>query len=77
MENDFLKSERAKKVSKRELEVFQSLLQGMSNRQIASTLGLAQKTVEEHLTSIYTKLGVHSRAQAILWGIEQARGFPH
>jgi len=67
MENDFRKSEKTKKLSKRELEVFGLLLQGMSNSQIASTLGIARKTVEEHLTSIYIKLVVKSRAEAILW----------
>ena len=69
MENDFLKAEKTKKLSKRELEVFRLLLQGMSNSQIAATLGIARKTVEEHLTSIYIKLGVKSRTEAILWEV--------
>jgi DNA-binding NarL/FixJ family response regulator len=69
MENDFRKPEKTKRLSKRELEVFRLLLQGMSNSQIASTLGIARKTVEEHLTSIYIKLGVKSRTEAILWDL--------
>ena len=64
-------------LSEREQEVFQLLLQGKSNKEIALSLGISQKTVEEHLTSIYAKIGVKSRAEAILWGIEQTRGFPH
>ena len=64
-------------LSEREQDVFQLLLQGRSNKEIASSLEISTKTVEEHLTSIYRKIGVQSRAEAILWGIEQARGFPH
>jgi DNA-binding NarL/FixJ family response regulator len=49
-------------------------MKGKSNKQIASTLKISQKTVEEHLTSIYCKIGTKSRAEAILWGL---RDFPH
>lgn len=64
-------------LSEREHEVFQLLLRGKPNKEIALSLEIAQKTVEEHLTSIYVKIGVKSRAEAILWGIEQTRDFPH
>ena len=69
MENDFRKAEKAKGLSKREFEVFGLLQQGMSNSEIAATLGIARKTVEEPLTSIYIKLGVKSRTEAILWEV--------
>ena len=62
--------------SGREKEVFQLLLQGKPNKEIASLLEISQKTVEGHLTSIYAKIGVKSRAEAIFWGIEQTRGIP-
>lgn len=70
-------SHNARDFSRRESEVFRLLLEGMSNRKIAATLKIAPKTVEEHLTSIYAKLGVTSRAEAIVWGIRQSRDFPH
>lgn len=60
----------------REHHILQLLIQGMSNKQIAISMGIDQKTVEQHLTSIYSKLGVTSRAEAILWGIAQSRDFP-
>jgi DNA-binding CsgD family transcriptional regulator len=53
-------------LSKREQEVVELLLRGMSNQQIAQNLGIAERTVEFHLNHIYTKLGVSSRAEAIL-----------
>jgi len=66
-----------RKLSQRELEVFNVLLQGKSNREIAFLLDISRKTVEEHLTSLYSKIGVKSRTEAILWGLEQSGVFPH
>lgn len=53
-------------LSKREWEVAELLLQGKSNKQIALALGIAEHTVEFHLKNIYKKLGVSSRAEAII-----------
>lgn len=52
--------------SKRENEVIELLLQGKSNKQIASTLGISQSTVEYHLKNVYKKLQVTSRTEAVL-----------
>ncbi len=64
-------------LSLREWEVLRLLLQGLSNKQIAHSLGISHKTVELHLTSIYRKIGVKSRAEAILWGMAHLRDFPY
>lgn len=56
----------------RELEVAALLLRGESNFRIAHALGLKEKTVEAHLTNIYSKLEVTSRAEAIL-GLQALR----
>ena len=52
--------------SKRELAVIHLLLQGKSNKLMAVELGVTSRTVEFHLGKVYTKLGVASRAEAIL-----------
>ncbi len=49
----------------RELEVLRLVVQGLRNGEIAQRLGVSIKTVETHLTSLYSKLGVQSRAEAI------------
>lgn len=43
------------------------MVRGKANREIAAALGVTEKTVEKHVTGILGKLGVKSRAEAILW----------
>ena len=52
--------------TKREKDVIDLLMQGMSNKQIAAKLVITGHTVEFHLKNIYAKLGVSSRTEAIL-----------
>jgi two-component system, NarL family, response regulator YdfI len=49
----------------RELEVLQSVARGERSKEIAVQLGISERTVKAHLASIYSKLGVDSRAAAI------------
>jgi len=58
----------------REREVLNLLARGNSNREIAEELVITNKTVKNHLSRIYEKIGVHSRAEAIaLWlGVRDA-----
>lgn len=49
----------------REVEVLQLLAEGMGQKQIASWLVISPKTVATHVEHILTKLGVHSRAEAV------------
>jgi len=53
-------------LSPRETEVYDLLCEGLSNREIAAQLFLSEKTVKVHLRHIYEKLGVRTRAQAIV-----------
>ena len=49
----------------RELEVLQAAAQGERNKEIAYRLNISERTVKAHLSSIYNKLGVDSRANAV------------
>jgi DNA-binding NarL/FixJ family response regulator len=53
-------------LSERELEILRLVASGASNREIASTLVIAEGTVKNHLTHILEKLGVRDRMQAVL-----------
>jgi DNA-binding CsgD family transcriptional regulator len=54
------------RLSKRELDVIEYLLQGKSNKLIAAALGISVRTVEFHLNNIYTKYHVGSRIELVL-----------
>ncbi len=53
-------------LSEREIEVLQHLARGMSNKEIATALYIAEGTVKNHMTSILGKLGVADRTHAAL-----------
>ena len=55
----------------RELEVLLVLVRGKSNQEIATGLGISAKTVGHHVQHVYRKAGVHNRAAATLWAVEQ------
>ena len=54
----------AKRLTAREIEVLRLVATGRTNRGIAERLGISEKTVARHLSNIFTKLGVSSRAGA-------------
>ena len=56
-------------LSAREMEVLSCVTQGMSNKEIASMLGISHQTVKNHVTSILRKLGVEDRTQAAVYAL--------
>lgn len=57
-------------LTEREREVLLLVREGLANKQIARRLGIAERTVKAHLTSVYQRLGVTDRTQAALWASE-------
>lgn len=58
-------------LSKREMEVLKYLTKGLSNKEIAVSLGISHQTVKNHVTSILRKLGVEDRTQAAVFAIKR------
>ena len=56
-----------KGLSNREAEVADLVSKGLSNKEVANQLFVTEKTVKFHLTNIYKKMSVKSRAQLIVW----------
>jgi DNA-binding CsgD family transcriptional regulator len=56
-----------KGLSNREAEVAELVSKGLSNKEVANQLFVTEKTVKFHLTNIYKKMVVKSRAQLIVW----------
>ena len=52
--------------TQRQLEVLAQMIQGVSNKEIANNLGLAEATVKMHVTAILKSLGVSNRTQAVV-----------
>ncbi|SDD72815.1 two-component system, NarL family, response regulator YdfI [Paenibacillus sp. UNCCL117] len=62
-------------LSEKELIVLQAVARGYRSKEIAFDMGLSERTVKAHLTSIYNKLGVDSRSEAVAVSVE--RGILH
>ena len=58
----------------RELEVLELIAQGHDNRTISKTLGISERTARNHASGVFSKLGVGSRAQAIVLAREAGLG---
>jgi DNA-binding NarL/FixJ family response regulator len=60
-------------LSVREREVLTLIVEGLSNAQMAGRLGISEKTVRNHVSNLFDKLGVWTRAQAMVFARD--RGF--
>lgn len=56
-------------LSRREIEVLRMIAEGLSNKEIASKLGISDHTVKFHISAIFAKLGASSRTGAVTIGI--------
>lgn len=61
-------------LTEREREVLDLIGQGLSNREIAQRLFVAEKTVKNHVTSLLAKLGMQRRTQAAAWVARRGSG---
>ena len=55
------------KLTPRELEVLSLAAEGLSNKEVAATLGLSEKTVKNRISNIFAKLRVNDRTQAVVY----------
>src|SRR3954454_14456494 len=63
--------ERGEELSGRELEVLRLLVAGASNKSIASQLTLSENTIKSHISHIFDKLDVQSRAEAVAVALQR------
>lgn len=62
-----VKSDPTEKLTKSELRILDLIGDGLSNREIAEQLGVAEKTVKNHMTSLLAKMGLKRRTQVVAW----------
>jgi DNA-binding NarL/FixJ family response regulator len=58
-------------LTNREIEILKLLANGMANKQIAYRLKISEKTVRNHVSNTYEKLGIYDRAQAVLYAVRK------
>jgi two-component system response regulator DegU len=58
-------------LSDREMEVLTCVVRGMSNKEIAASLGISHQTVKNHVTSILRKFNVEDRTQAVVYALKR------
>jgi DNA-binding NarL/FixJ family response regulator len=56
--------------SEREAEILAFITQGLSNADVSARTYLSPNTVKSYIRTLYRKIGVSSRTQAVLWGID-------
>lgn len=60
-------------MTRRELDVLNQVAGGLSNKQIARRLGISEKTVRNHLSRAFNKLGATNRTEAVLFAIRRGQ----
>jgi len=63
--------ESPEKLTDRETEVLKLIARGLSNKDIATRLGVSEKTVKTHVSNLLTKLNLPSRTQAALYALKE------
>ncbi len=64
---------RLNRLTPRETEILQLMAEGSSNEQISSKLDMSPNTLRTHVQNIITKLGVHSRLEALVYAIRHGK----
>jgi DNA-binding NarL/FixJ family response regulator len=64
------------RLTRRELEVAELVGQGLTNREIAKRLVLSERTAQNHVQHILTKLGLANRSQVAVWVNSQKLSMP-
>lgn len=61
-------------LTEREMQILQFVLAGRTNKAIAASMYISEKTVEFYLHRIYTKIGMRTRTMAGIWAIQHGMG---
>jgi len=65
--------QRARRLTRREIEILQMMADGVVSERLAESLGMSPRTLRTHVQNIITKLGVHSKTEALAFAIRHGR----
>jgi pimeloyl-ACP methyl ester carboxylesterase/DNA-binding CsgD family transcriptional regulator len=60
-------------LTRRQMQVLRLIAQGRSSREIATELTLSERTIQRHISELYTRIGAHNRAEATAFALRLAR----
>ncbi|MFM8936360.1 MAG: LuxR C-terminal-related transcriptional regulator [Vulcanococcus sp.] len=60
-------------LSERELEIIALVAQGLTNQEIGSTLMISKRTVDNHVSNVFTKTGAKNRVALINWAMDYGK----
>ena len=64
---------RERDLSERELEIISLVAEGLTNQEIASTLTISKRTVDNHVSNIFTKTGAKNRVALLNWAMNHGK----
>jgi DNA-binding NarL/FixJ family response regulator len=62
-----------RELSERELEIIGLVAQGLTNQEIAGTLTISKRTVDNHVSNIFTKTGAKNRVALLNWAMDHGK----
>ncbi|WP_254934608.1 helix-turn-helix domain-containing protein [Cyanobium sp. HWJ4-Hawea] len=60
-------------VSQREIEIIELVAQGLTNQEIAQSLTISKRTVDNHVSNIFTKTGAKNRVALLNWAMDNGK----
>lgn len=60
-------------LSEREIEIIELVAQGLTNQEIAGALTISKRTVDNHVSNIFTKTGAKNRVALLNWAMDQGK----
>ena len=60
-------------ISEREIEIIELVAQGLTNQEIAATLTISTRTVDNHVSNIFTKTGAKNRVALLNWAMDHGK----
>ncbi len=60
-------------LSERELEIIELVAQGLTNQEIAQALMISKRTVDNHVSNVFTKTGAKNRVALLNWALDNGK----
>ncbi|WP_043369001.1 LuxR C-terminal-related transcriptional regulator [Cyanobium sp. PCC 7001] len=68
-----LQQSQERDLSERELEIIALVAEGLTNQEIAGTLTISKRTVDNHVSNIFTKTGAKNRVALLNWAMDHGK----